>query len=103
MVSPMADVFTPEKRREVMSRIGSRDTKPELIVRSMLHRLGYRFTVNGPKNQQLPGRPDIVLPRAKGVSFFKEGVFRWRLETARINIHPCLPEETGLATSCSSS
>ena len=50
----MADVFTPEKRSEVMSRIRGRDTKPERIVRSMLHRLGYRFTVNGPKNRQLP-------------------------------------------------
>jgi DNA mismatch endonuclease (patch repair protein) len=43
----MADIFTPEKRSQVMSRIRSRDTKPELAVRSMLHRLGYRFTVNG--------------------------------------------------------
>jgi DNA mismatch endonuclease (patch repair protein) len=43
----MADVFTPEKRSEVMSRIRGRDTKPELALRSMLHRLSYRFTVNG--------------------------------------------------------
>ena len=40
----MADVFTPEKRCEVMSRIRGRDTKPERVVRSMLHQLGYRFT-----------------------------------------------------------
>lgn len=46
----MADVFTPEKRSEVMSRIRGRDTKPELALRSMLHRLGYRFTVHGPEN-----------------------------------------------------
>lgn len=59
----MADVFTPQKRSEVMSRIRGRDTKPELIVRSMLHQLGYRFTVNGPHNKRLPGRPDIVLPK----------------------------------------
>ena len=59
---PMADVFTPEKRSEGMSRIRGRDTKPELALRSILHRLGYRFTVNGPKNKSLPGRPDIVLP-----------------------------------------
>ncbi len=65
----MPDVFTPEKRSEVMSRIRTRDTKPELIVRSMLHRLGYRFTVNGPKNRQLPGRPDIVLPKFDTVIF----------------------------------
>ncbi len=65
----MADVFTPEKRSEVMSRICGRDTRPELILRSMLHGLGYRFTVNGPKNKHLPGRPDIVLPRLHTVIF----------------------------------
>ncbi len=52
-----------------MSRIRGRDTKPELALRSMLHRLGYRFTVNGPRNQSLPGKPDIVLPKYKTVVF----------------------------------
>lgn len=65
----MADVFTPEKRSEVMSRIRGRDTRPERLVRSMLHRLGYRFTVAGPKNRLLPGRPDIVLPKFRTVVF----------------------------------
>jgi DNA mismatch endonuclease Vsr len=65
----MADVFTPEKRSEVMSRIRGRDTRPERIVRSMLHRLGYRFTIAGPKNRLLPGRPDIVLPKFRTVLF----------------------------------
>jgi DNA mismatch endonuclease (patch repair protein) len=65
----MADVFSPEKRSEVMSRIRGRDTKPELALRSILHRLGYRFTVNGPKNRNLPGRPDIVLPKYRTVIF----------------------------------
>jgi DNA mismatch endonuclease (patch repair protein) len=65
----MADVFSPEKRSEVMSLIRGRDTKPELALRSMLHRLGYRFTVNGPKNRSLPGKPDIVLPKYKTVVF----------------------------------
>jgi DNA mismatch endonuclease (patch repair protein) len=63
------DVFTPEKRSEVMSRIRGRDTKPELALRSMLHRLGYRFTVHGPKNKSLPGKPDIVLPKYHTVIF----------------------------------
>lgn len=53
----MADVFTPEKRSELMSRIRGGNTRPELVVRSMLHRMGYRFTVNGPLNRNLPGRP----------------------------------------------
>jgi DNA mismatch endonuclease (patch repair protein) len=65
----MSDVFTPEKRSEVMSRIRGRDTKPELALRKMLHGLGYRFTVNGPKNRTLPGRPDIVLPKYSTVIF----------------------------------
>ena len=63
------DVFTPEKRSEVMSRIRGRDTKPELALRSMLHRLGYRFTVNGPGNKLLPGKPDLVLPKHRTVIF----------------------------------
>jgi DNA mismatch endonuclease (patch repair protein) len=52
-----------------MSRIRGRDTKPELAVRSMLHRLGYRFTVNGAKNKQLSGKPAIVLPKYNTVVF----------------------------------
>ena len=60
-----------------MSCIRSKDTKPELIVRSMLHRLGYRFTVNGPRNKTLPGKPDIVLPKYKTV-IFVHGCF-WHL------------------------
>lgn len=63
------DVFTPEKRSEVMSRIRGRDTKPELALRSMLHRMGYRFTVNGPLNRTLPGKPDLVLPKHRTVIF----------------------------------
>jgi len=49
-----------------MSRIKGRDTKPELIVRSMLHRMGYRFRLH---RKDLPGRPDIVLPKYRTVIF----------------------------------
>ncbi len=63
------DVFTPEKCSEVMSRIRGQNTKPELALRSMLHRLGYRFTVNGSKNKSLPGKPDLVLPKHRTVIF----------------------------------
>ncbi len=65
----MTDVFSREKRSEVMSRIRGRDTKPEIALRSMLHGLGYRFTVNGPRNRDLPGRPDVVLPKFDTVIF----------------------------------
>lgn len=54
-----------------MSRIRAKDTVPELLVRSALHRLGYRFRLH--KND-LPGRPDIVLPRWK-VAIFVHGCF----------------------------
>jgi DNA mismatch endonuclease (patch repair protein) len=43
-----------------MSRIGGKDTRPEIVVRSLLHRLGYRFRLN---RKDIPGRPDIVLPK----------------------------------------
>ncbi len=65
----MADIWTPEKRSEVMSKIRGHNTRPELIARSILHRHGYRFTVKGPKNQSLPGRPDLVLPKYRTVIF----------------------------------
>lgn len=57
-----------------MGRIKSKDTNPELIVRSILHGLGYRFTINGPKNRKLPGRPDIVLPKYR-TAVFVHGCF----------------------------
>jgi DNA mismatch endonuclease (patch repair protein) len=56
----VADVFTKNKRSQVMARVHSKDTSPELIVRSTLHRLGYRFSLSSKK---LPGKPDIVLSR----------------------------------------
>lgn len=47
-----------------MSRIRSRDTKPELLIRSLLHRAGFRFRLH---RKDLPGRPDIVLPKWRAV------------------------------------
>ena len=83
----MADVFTKEKRSEVMSRIRSRDTKPELLLRSALHRLGFRFTVNGPLNRELPGRPDIVLPR-HGAVVFVHGCYWHRHKGCKLAYEP---------------
>lgn len=57
-----------------MSRVPGKNTKPELIARSLLHQLGYRFTVNGPKNKALPGKPDIMLPKYK-TAIFVHGCF----------------------------
>ena len=70
----MADPLSAEERSRLMGRVRQRSTTPELAVRSALHRLGYRFTVNGPLNKRLPGRPDIVLPRHR-VAVFVHGCF----------------------------
>ena len=61
---PVADTISREHRSWNMSRIRSRDTSPERIVRSILHGLGFRFRLHGRK---LPGRPDVVLPRHRTV------------------------------------
>ena len=62
----MADVFTPEKRSQIMAGVKGADTGPELLVRSVVHRMGYRFRVH---RRDLPGNPDIVLPRHRKVIF----------------------------------
>jgi DNA mismatch endonuclease (patch repair protein) len=62
----MTDVFTAEKRSAVMARVKGRDTKPELVVRRMLWRLGARYRLD---RRDLPGRPDIVLAGRKLVIF----------------------------------
>jgi DNA mismatch endonuclease, patch repair protein len=55
----MTDRISRERRSWNMSQIRGANTRPEMVVRSVLHRLGYRFRVHSPK---LPGRPDVVLP-----------------------------------------
>ena len=62
----MRDRLSKKRRSWNMSRIRGKDTKPEMVVRSLLHRLGYRFRLHGRK---LPGRPDVVLPKHKTVVF----------------------------------
>lgn len=62
----MVDRISSEHRSWNMGRIKGQDTAPELAVRSMLHRLGLRFRLH---RRDLPGRPDIVLPRWKSVVF----------------------------------
>lgn len=58
------DTLTPIERSERMRRVGSKDTGPEVAVRRILHRLGYRFRLH---RRDLPGRPDIVLPKHRSV------------------------------------
>lgn len=49
-----------------MSRVKGRDTRPEKLVRSLLHRMGYRFRLH---RKDLPGKPDVVLPRHRKIVF----------------------------------
>jgi len=60
------DVFPKEKRSQIMASIRGKNTKPEIIVRSLLHQIGYRFRLH---RRDLPGCPDIVLPKYKKVIF----------------------------------
>src|SRR5574340_743456 len=60
----MPDVFTKEKRSEIMSHIQGRNTGPERNVRIILHKMGYRFRLH---RTDLPGKPDIVLPKYRTV------------------------------------
>ncbi len=62
----MADTLTSERRSWNMSRIKGQNTGPELRLRSLLHRAGFRFRLYA---KQLPGRPDIVLPKYRTVIF----------------------------------
>lgn len=62
----MADVHSPETRSYNMSRIRGKDTKPELIFRKYLFSQGFRFRLH---DKNLPGKPDIVLPKYKTVVF----------------------------------
>jgi DNA mismatch endonuclease (patch repair protein) len=78
------DVFTPEKRSEVMSRIRGSDTAMEVRVRRWLHRRGYRFRKN---DSRLPGKPDIVLPKYR-TAIFVHGCFWHGHEGCKLFVTP---------------
>lgn len=65
------DKVTPERRSENMRRIKSKGMKPELLVRSIAHRLGFRFRLHA---KDLPGKPDLVF-RSKHKVVFVDGCF----------------------------
>ena len=60
------DIFSQEKSSQVMSHVRNRDTRPEKIIRSILHKSGFRFRI---QRKDLPGKPDIVLPKYKTIIF----------------------------------
>jgi DNA mismatch endonuclease (patch repair protein) len=67
----MTDNLTKEKRSWIMSRIKNKNTKPEIQVRSLLHSMGFRFRLH---RRDLPGKPDIVLPKYN-TAIFVNGCF----------------------------
>lgn len=64
----MADTLTPEQRSARMSLIKGKDTQPELLVRRALHAAGFRFRLH---RKDLPGRPDLVLPKYRAAIFIQ--------------------------------
>ncbi|RGT50842.1 very short patch repair endonuclease [Bacteroides intestinalis] len=62
----MSDIFSFQKRSDIMSKIGGKNTKPEILVRKFLFSKGFRYRINV---KTLPGKPDIVLPKYKTVIF----------------------------------
>jgi DNA mismatch endonuclease (patch repair protein) len=78
------DSLSPERRSWNMSRIRAKDTRPERLVRSLLHSLGYRFRLN---RKDLPGRPDIVLPKYR-TAIYVHGCFWHRHEGCSLAYTP---------------
>jgi len=60
------DPLSPAERSELMARIRAKNTKPELVVRRLVHRMGYRYRLHSSK---LPGRPDLAFPGRKKAVF----------------------------------
>lgn len=82
----MADKLTPERRSWNMSRIRGKNTKPELLVRRLLHAKGYRYRLHGRAgNSSLPGNPDLVFASRRKV-IFVNGCF-WHFHDCRVGLH----------------
>jgi DNA mismatch endonuclease (patch repair protein) len=82
----MADTFTRAERSRIMALVKSKDTTPELVVRRLVHGLGYRYRLHV---RSLPGCPDLVFPRlgkiinVSGCFWHMHGCGRCRIPTAR--------------------
>ena len=70
----MVDNLSPEDRAYCMAQIRSRGMKPEMAVRSMVHRAGYRFRLH---RRDLPGKPDLALTRYQAVIFVNGCFWHW--------------------------
>ncbi|WP_461174097.1 very short patch repair endonuclease [Arthrobacter sp. Z1-9] len=82
----MADKLSPEQRSWNMSRIRGKNTKPELLVRKLLHAKGYRYRLHGQAGStRLPGNPDLVFAGRRKV-IFVNGCF-WHFHDCRVGQH----------------
>ena len=70
----MADTISKQRRSELMSRIRSKNSKVELLVRSLVHRMGYRFRLH---RKDLPGKPDLVFAGRRKVIFVHGCFWHW--------------------------
>lgn len=80
----MADNHSKEVRSYNMSRIGSKDTKPEVLVRKYLFAKGFRYRKN---DKRFPGKPDIILPKYK-TAIFINGCFWHKHEGCKCFVWP---------------
>jgi len=80
----MVDIVPPETRSKMMSGIRGKDSHPEKLVRSLLHSAGYRFRLH---RKELPGTPDVVLPRHR-IVIFVHGCFWHRHMGCRLSTLP---------------
>ncbi|WP_241494473.1 very short patch repair endonuclease [Pseudomonas asplenii] len=72
----MMDTISAKERSNIMSRVKSKNTRPEMFIRRMLHRAGFRYRLH---DTTLPGKPDIVFPRKRKI-IFVNGCFWHRHE-----------------------
>ncbi len=80
----MADVVDKATRSRMMSGIRAKDTKPELAVRSVLHRAGFRYQLH---RRDLPGKPDLVFPKYR-MLIFVNGCFWHRHQNCHLAATP---------------
>lgn len=84
------DTISPQRRSDNMRRIKAKDTKPELIVRKLAHRLGYRYRLHA---KELPGKPDLVFAGRRKI-IFVHGCF-WHQHQSESCRHGRLPRSNG--------
>jgi DNA mismatch endonuclease (patch repair protein) len=80
----VADLFSPRKRSQIMRAVLAKDTTPEIVVRRLLHALGYRYRLHCAR---LPGKPDLVFA-GRGKVIFVHGCFWHQHRCARGNRLP---------------